>query len=506
MKTNKTLSLLAALSALTLLPVQAVETPAPQAAAPAAESAAQQVASELMTFIREMNELMAADSSKADKLTALEALKPRAEALGKRVEAIGMSQIRRAAMASLSPEELENSTTALDAADKDPELHDALEEIGALIQGQFPTTATPQEIAEKFLAALQTGAALAANTDMVPQQRADLLADQAMHLHRFYAWIEEGGDTAAVAAILAEKRELVEEPLRNLFTAMEARLKNDENEELAQAVYFYMNTLQEITYALHGMHNKTQPDGDEDAEIPPPTEEEEEDAAPPAPEVIAAVRDTLAFSEQICTILRTDKDKATKVAELRALKPQAAELGQRIVVMSSREMVRALKTLDKVGEIENLSTELAAAEEDPELAPAMQELQSLLRGEPDPSVPREPQDVAEELIATLGQCSDELETLPREQQLAIIRRMQSSLYNAWLWVMHNAKAEEFELASILLQDARYRNALNGLAPLGRLRDSADEEVAEEATLFFCLLIQFSAELKLTTDSPDTPES
>ncbi len=484
MKTSIRLTLCLALAALPL-PAQGLPAPAPPDVAEAGNEhspEAIQAARDIIAFIGEMNTIAASDKPEAEKIAAIRALKPRAAELAELRCRIGMPKIKRAAQSLYSQEQMESHTAALDEAQSDEELAAALDEIGNTFQGMLDPATPPADVASAFLAAMRESAALLNDKSLPWAELADRLAMQAERMHSFYPWLEQGGDSKAVADILIAGGEIPA-----LIEAHEAFAQSnmpEDNKQLALAGFFYMSTLGEVLGELYSRHLPQPPSrGGDSGTMMDEEEEYDEEYAPdepiiqqrpsdklaePTAEAKAAAKHWADLTRQCHGILTSGQTTEEKRAALQALKPEAARLGDALKNLPMSELVRALAPMEKaLDDATALIDETTARS--PELGPVLEELGCLMRGEPDPSHPAPAADMADEFLTILGCYTATMEdsSLSDTEQKDALIKLNNRLYHCGLWAQRSS--ELAELRQRLQQEGKLDKALKAVQAIAAER-------------------------------------
>ncbi len=240
---NRHLPLLA-LAALALAPVLA-ESPAPPLAATAPAEDAHAVALDIIALMGDINAIAASKQPKAGKLAALHALKPRAAALGKRSLAVGLAKVQALVDGEMKTE-FRRNTSAFDALFRDFALGSAFSELDALLRDSYDPATSVEEMADIVLGVLREGVQVLENSELTPEDRNALLDEAMLRLGRFVPWLKEGGDCAAVAALLHESAEF-----RDLARRYQEQTEKDKKSVSAS---WYCEELSMLLYDFYSKH------------------------------------------------------------------------------------------------------------------------------------------------------------------------------------------------------------------------------------------------------------
>ncbi len=304
---------LAALAA-TQPPAQAApEQPAPAAAAPASQL--DQASQTLLALTRDVATILEADTPEAEKLAALDALKPRAAAFGKEFGHLRHKRIALATEALMTEEDKARFAAIHKNLNLQggSELFKALEAIGKTIEENVPATPAaptadtrPEDLAFSILATLSEGMALTQDRVLTNEQRVERLDELAARLERILDWAKQAGDTAAVAAQLREQG-FDKDTLAEWNAPIEQWQEQSEDPDLAAAAYDYLSNVSLVTIVFHDILRASA-------------------AAHPEKlkEALAAFTEIVEATNAIGLSGKTSEEK---IAALDALKPHAREAG-----------------------------------------------------------------------------------------------------------------------------------------------------------------------------------
>ncbi len=167
---------------------------------------AMQTAGDMLELMKQMDTLMLADTSVADKKAALEALRPRAVEIGQRVHALSFPCVTRACRSLMQQTggepEFEGLNKACDASPELGELIEELTEIMRAMPARIPADAAPAQVATDFMSKLNETLTRLQAPGTLPWEQADILEAAMPQLMLVQNWAMESGRGPELHALL----------------------------------------------------------------------------------------------------------------------------------------------------------------------------------------------------------------------------------------------------------------------------------------------------------------
>ncbi len=345
---------------------------------------AQQHVRLMQAFLDDVSAVLTSDRTKAEKIDALRQLHPRAEELGKAFAAVGMDNLRRAAMTMGTAEEWEQRTAALDAADRDPQLSAALAEIGALIERTPPAPQTKleahEQLADDIISFMKDICDVLESDSATADKIAELESMQmpAVELHRY---LRSMGRQMVLASV--QERTTPEDKQR--MDALRERLKTEPELEAAHKEL--------VEHLLNGPKVQY------------------------SPEVMQAAKNLLGLMQEMDALMLAHSSEADKLAAMQALRPRVLAMGKQAQGIGFSRIARAAEAIMLEQGTEPDFPGLEAACENPEIERLLEEYRNIMMNLPEPIAKDAPAvQVATEFLTVVADTLDRIRDPKLDEQ------------------------------------------------------------------------------------------